>query len=341
MTRQAIIALRCLILASIGPGFSGSACHAAPTNPLHWNKGRGYAPFSHATPDGLRIVSNTDAPIADSCRLQTSPESFVLSFRAAARSSWGVFLSPDSGDKIWLTLAFEEIPDMLSSAPALTVKASRGSDGKILAEKKIREGVDLAGGKNVWRISSERGRISLLAGHRGLVPVFSFPVSGNSLSSFGFAVAPQGCLEIDNISLIPSVGRPAPFHASSPEEIEDSINHADDPLLGHWTVFDRSLDEELLRLGGDYRVAIVDDGENYVMIYEGGAKVNASEWKKGMRKAVLTPSLFQGIYSVVWTDAEGKEISHDIKAQIDPEDTLSIQFPYHSSVVRLRKIQHR
>ena len=211
MTRQAIIALRCLILASIGPGFSGSACHAAPTNPLHWNKGRGYAPFSHATPNGLRIVSNTDAPIADSCRLQTSPESFVLSFRAAARSSWGVFLSPDSGDKIWLTLAFEEIPDMLSSAPALTVKASRGSDGKILAEKKIREGVDLAGGKNVWRISSERGRISLLAGHRGLVPVFSFPVSGNSLSSFGFAVAPQGCLEIDNISLIPSVGRPAPF----------------------------------------------------------------------------------------------------------------------------------
>lgn len=136
MTRQAIIALRCLILASIGPGFSGSACHAAPTNPLHWNKGRGYAPFSHATPNGLRIVSNTDAPIADSCRLQTSPESFVLSFRAAARSSWGVFLSPDSGDKIWLTLAFEEIPDMLSSAPALTVKASRGSDGKILAEKK-------------------------------------------------------------------------------------------------------------------------------------------------------------------------------------------------------------
>ena len=115
----------------------------SPDQSLALEQGRGYAPFSHATPNGLRIVSNTDAPIADSCRLQTSPESFVLSFRAAARSSWGVFLSPDSGDKIWLTLAFEEIPDMLSSAPALTVKASRGSDGKILAEKKIREGVDL------------------------------------------------------------------------------------------------------------------------------------------------------------------------------------------------------
>lgn len=80
------------------------------------------------------------------------------------------------------------------------------------------------------------------------------------------------------------------------------------------------------------------DGERYAILYIGGAKVNQGKWKTGMVKGYLYPDPFEGIYSVEWNDAEGMRLTESVKAQAGEGSTLTIQFPYQSSVLRLRKL---
>ena len=110
-----------------------------------------------------------------------------------------------------------------------------------------------------------------------------------------------------------------------------------DPMEGIWVIFDRNLDESLLKPGGDYVLAIVREGERYLMIYLEGAAVNSQKWSPGMIKGILNPTYFNGIYDTEWIDAECQSLNNGVKSQYGEGETLTIQFPYHSSSLRLRK----
>ena len=120
--------------------------------------------------------------------------------------------------------------------------------------------------------------------------------------------------------------------------LDRHIARSADPLEGYWRLYDFTLEQQLIRTGGDYRLAIVRDGDGYLIVYLGGARTAAAEWHPGMIKGQLRHTPFPGIYDLVWLDASFLPMSHQLKAvSTDGDNILTIDLPYQQSTFRLRK----
>ncbi len=76
-------------------------------------------------------------------------------------------------------------------------------------------------------------------------------------------------------------------------------------IEGFYKVTSEVLRNEELKMGGDYRLAVVADSSGYEIIYLSGAKLYPGMWKSGMVKGRLQP-LSWGGYELSWYDAEGQ-----------------------------------
>lgn len=333
---------------------------AGETTTRHWNRARGYAPFTHATPEGI-IIGNTSAGIiADSYRLPSPSSDFTLTFRAGnlhahpgkryhyvgadslshmvRNPQWGMSLLFSPSDTLRITVRATTANRIDGEVQALEVRAAYG-DG-IKKTTQLTENADLTTGPNQWIIKARDGLLQILAGNNGVSEIFDLEIEKKQLKAVTFEAYPAAKLKITDISLtLPSPNFPSRLTAWADRERLDSyIKHSKDPLEGYWMVFDRSLEESKLRMGGEYTVAIVRGDSGYQLIYLRGAKTNGPSWKPGMVKAELTEGPFKGVFDVVWIDAEGKPLRNSAKAQLEDDDILTLQFPYHSSSLRLRKI---
>lgn len=327
----------------------------------HWNKGRGYLPFRHATSDAIEINNQTPEVDSDGISLPDTLSRFSITFRAANLSfhpsrrftytdtsgirrhrknpEWSFWIADTNADTISFTVYTEEIPDPISSSAAILIKAN-SNEGSISQSATLTDGIDCFSGVNIWKATADGRQIHISAGNHGLKPVMTIPCESFRLSGFGFSASPAAHIRISDISLSDESTQalhPHPEWKHS-ERIREHLDESNDPLEGYWTIYDRSLEETLLTLGGDYRLAIIKEGDRYLIIYLSGARTNAGVWQPGMIKGILTPDPFPATYSVTWFDAEGKPLYKDIKAQTGEGETLLIQFPYQSSALRLRRL---
>ena len=325
---------------------------------FRWNAGRGYKPFRFASPDGVIIDNLTPDTISDIIQLPEATRTFTLTFKGANLHAhpqkrfphmnasgeaervrdpeWSLRLITSASDTITLIFKSKESDDLLNPGRRIMIMAEGKeiSDGRIATE--LSDGVDPNSGFNLWHISVDNSTATLHGGNRQLLPIFSFPLT--DCESFGFAAAPGTLLKVTDISLTRRATPPAPPSWASASHIEQHIAASRDSFEGYWSLFDRDLEESLLMPGGDYRLAMVRDGGRYLLLYLSGARVNNKKWRQGMVKAILTPDLFPEIFDVVWYDAEGLPLSNAVKAQLGEGNTISIQFPYQNSSIRLRKI---
>lgn len=97
-------------------------------------------------------------------------------------------------------------------------------------------------------------------------------------------------------------------------------------------------DGAAMRLGGDYRFAIVEGAEESTLVYLAGARVNADAWHRGSVKARLLPTGFAGHCRLVWTAADGSDVPGENYALVDEaEGIIELHFPLIKGVVRLAK----
>lgn len=281
---------------------------------------------------------------------------------------WAILLSDAYGCRCWITVSKTEInDDIISSSSGTVVTVS--IDGKnfpnsenstvsetILAQQTFKDQMLPFSGESLWTIELSDGHLRIVAGAVQPVEIADIPIELSTLSSFGFAASPAGEILISDISYQPtstsspiysSILSPTSLNNSNPlndpaqvtEQIRRITDDSDDPIEGYWEIFDRTLDEALLKLGGEYKLAIVKNHDRYDIIYLDGARVNGTRWRPGMLKGILTLSSFPGLLNLEWFDSEGKSLSYSITAQTGYNGTLTLQFPYHSSVIRLRKVQ--
>lgn len=115
------------------------------------------------------------------------------------------------------------------------------------------------------------------------------------------------------------------------------LQRSTSPIEGIYNYIDRDMDENLLAIGGNYRVAIVASSPTiYHIIYLGGAEKYASLWKEGMIKGFLTPTSQESVFDLRWYDAEGLPLFKDLKATI-ASGYLILNFPYQRSSMRFIK----
>lgn len=343
--------------------FISSLCSIAQspqTSSLHFNKGRGYTSFRNATPDCILIDNLSPLPETDVISLPTPASEAVITFRAAnlhahpqkrfpfidsngrekrvKSPEWSFILLSTPHDTLRLTVRSIELPSIDSGKGAAELTLT----GPI-STTPCTYLIDLPdfnpySGANTWEVRLADSRLSVRAGSPKLGEIIDIPFPNVNLCALGFEAAPATLLQVSDISLNLVYPASSPSEWNGEEAFKKRVKNSKDPLEGYWAIFDRDLEESLLRPGGDYRLAIMKEGDRYVAFYLSGAVVNNKKWRQGMVKAILVPGNFPEVYNVEWFDAEGAPISESVVAQIEGEEILSIQFPYHSSSLRLRKI---
>lgn len=102
---------------------------------------------------------------------------------------------------------------------------------------------------------------------------------------------------------------------------------------GVYAMLDRVTDDNLLRPGGDYRIAVKKSSEGYELIYLSGAHDNSELWHSGMIKGYLYPSPEADRFSLHWFDADALPMTNDLWATFS-YPYLILQFPYQQSTIR-------
>lgn len=312
---------------------------------VYLNRARGYAPLVRAGAEGLVLTAANTAE-SDFFNIRPCADDFKLSFRTASRSSqsgaalsmlrrtpdaWGFSIACSDGDTIRYSVR----------------KTITGTDGRDALEVVIEspdtivgavatEGADLWNGVNIWRLERKGETATLSCGNRGtgaLVTV-SMPCE---ISGIGFTALPGTRLTVTDIAFERT--QPLKRHGVTLAELEKltvRLGEDDDPLTGEWDLYDYSLDDTRHRLGGQYRLIAVRDGESYELLIMDGARVGSSLWGAGTVKARLVPSRHKGVYRVEWFTAEGTVAEGEAAAQLAGEGMLEIQFPASGSVLRFR-----
>lgn len=260
-------------------------------------------------------------------------------------------LSLSSADGHAATIAFTKVeyfPDAISSTPALRLDCIM-PDGDI-STLVLTKGFDTANGGNAFRLSFSDSRLAIEGGNRSFKDLAAFPLpAGFSPAMVTLSTSPDTRLTLEEINLrLPDIGRTAspadhPFSSLPGDRLLSGLDslHRDaaDPLSGYWRLLDYQLDDERMRLGGDYLLAIVPDdpeaagreGEaydgSYTILYINGCQVSPSAWRSGNPKGHLASGGLPGVWDVAWITATHRLLDREIKAQLETPATLRIHFP--------------
>ncbi len=325
------------------------------TESAYLNSSRGFTGFRHAADSSLTIDASSADTIFD--LISISPKKHLdFSFRArnlhnasgksypflspkgkkkVNHPEWGIVIADRYGTREKISIRTADQPKDETYMPtSLRFRIGNGE------EATVKEGFDFFTGPNAFLLTFDQGHCSLLGGNREYKPILSWDSEIEYPDSIGFFVSPGAMLEIDDIAIeYPRADFTLTVSEfSNPDILESYLMRSTDPKEGLWKVFDRSLEESLLRMGGNYTVAIIRDNDGYNLYYIEGAKTRPDIWKPGMLKARLIETGFPDIYDVEWLDATGETLTKDIKARYE-SPLFTITFPYQSSTLRLRRLR--
>lgn len=320
----------------------------------------GYALFPDTTPEGIRIDASA-GEFAGSMAAVAPCKDFVFSFRAhninnAARKSyvctfpdgrkekivhpvWGIrLLSSGSGDLMFRFRTSDNPYDAVSETPHLNVEAYLGDS--LIARTSLNSGVEFFDGQNAFQLNRKGSHFILRGGNRSYNGILEFDCALAPVDSLGFMAYKGACVNFTDISLewMEENNEIAHSEFGNPDILSSYLTRSSDLYEEIWEILDRTLDEDYLRSGGAYRLALIKSGGDYEIVYLSGAEKNADRWKPGMSKGSLKATSFPGIFNVSWIDADGEPLDKDVKGQFEREDLLIINFPYQLSTLRLKRV---
>lgn len=337
--------------------------NADTRTPVYMNSTRGFGTLGNETDEeGRLVISNESSDTIVRFIKTDNAKNFIFSFRAAnlnnatgkkykfndfqgkshyvKNPSWGIiFKDNDRTSKILISASNFQNEDL---SPITLDFSFFNSDGII--KTSLSKNIDPFLGFNSISLRKDDKGLSLFAGNRSFAPVFENIKCCFNPEYIGFFICPGASLCIDNISLRyigETVDRNNKFiHLGNEDARVSYFNHSKDLLEGEWEIFDRMLEEDMLKSGGNYRLALVKTDEGYEVLYIDGAVKNPHVWEAGMTKAFLYQTSFKNVFNVIWLDPSGNPVNGEIVAQFTAPDIISFQFPDHgTSTMRLRKIR--
>lgn len=220
------------------------------------------------------------------------------------------------------------------------IKVTNGFE-QMLYENKVRENVNLNDGFNVLMIESKGPSLNVYIGNHELSLVCS---SSNVIvepnSKFGYYSGPGSDVCVERIVISSAIDNKNKLVTKwTKREINSYIQSIEGNFIeGFWEYLDRDLDDKRLKLGGKYTIAILKNEKmGYDVLYYEGAMVNSSNWRCGMLKARLVPTIFEGNYNLVWYDAMMNELKDDTYVQYDGVNIITFYFPTDKSQIRFVK----
>lgn len=122
------------------------------------------------------------------------------------------------------------------------------------------------------------------------------------------------------------------------EKIKSKIKD-NSKLNGLWKYLDRQTDSRYTQLGGNYKLATIEEEDGSIsIIYIEGAQTNRSNWQQGMKKGILHRTPLIDNYDLQWFDSQMNLIDKECYATFEQDgNILILNFPLLKSVLRFVK----
>ena len=262
------------------------------------------------------------------------------------QTQWGlVFNDDDHGNYCAVVLScdnsapYDDITDERTMQVSL-IQVS-GGDKTETASVTLKKGVSLEDDLNNLCVDVDERSVRVSVGKEDLDHVLEVPVIRPAGTvRVGFLTGPgarvaleRAVLTIDSEQQV--VATTTPWTG---ETLDAYFEQSSDPVEGYWKYLDRDMEEEWLRLGGRYTLAVVRADDGYDIIYIDGAQVKKSMWQSGMKKGHISRTLFTGNYDLTWIDATMEPMDKDAYATIENGVILTFNFPEYKSQVRFAKV---
>ena len=233
---------------------------------------------------------------------------------------------------------FDDITDQRSMT--LKVIQQNGTDTRELAQATITKGVSLEDDMNTLSIDVDDRSVKVSIGKDELQEVVeATSTRPNGPLQVGYLVGSGARVAIERAVLtIENEKQVAAKTLWTREALDEYFAVTADPVEGYWKYLDRDMQDQWLRLGGRYTLAVVRSNTGYDIIYIEGAQVKKSLWHEGMLKGHMTKTVFSGNYDATWIDATMEPIENDVQATIENGVILTMNFPVFKSQVRFAKV---
>ena len=261
-------------------------------------------------------------------------------------TEWGlVFNRDDDGNYCAVVLScdnsapFDDITDKRSMHVSLVQRANNVM--KTLATAEVTHGVSLEDDLNTICVDVDGRSVSVSIGKKELEKVIEAEVIRPAGAvRVGYLVGPGASVSIERAVLTIDNEKQVAATTTSwtTEALDEHFAQSADPVEGYWKYLDRDMQDDWLRLGGRYTLAVVQAGEGYDIIYIDGAQVMKSQWQPGMLKGHFSKTIFSGNYDLMWIDATMEPIDKDAYATIENGVILTLSFPVYKSQVRFAKV---
>ncbi len=220
----------------------------------------------------------------------------------------------------------------------------------VVKQVTLNDGVNLDEGYNYLGVTVENNSISVKIGKDQLKEVLSYHLTtsdaeastGFPCMNVGYFVGPGAMMSIERTVLsfndhqqFPTVNLETKW---TREALDRHFAASKNPYEGYWTYLDRDMEDQWLKLGGRYTIAIVETEQGYDVIYVDGAQVKKSMWHSGMKKAEMKQTIFTDNFTGKWYDATLQPIDDDVFATFESGVILNFKFPVYKSQVRFSKV---
>ena len=261
------------------------------------------------------------------------------------RTQWGLVFNRDKdGNFCAVVLScensapYDDITDQRSMQ--VTLMQRTGREETILAQTSLTKGVSLEDDLNTICVDVDERGVKVSIGKQDLQPVLEADVKRpTGAVQVGYLVGPGASVSIERAVLtIDNERQVANSTLWTVEALDEYFAESADPAEGYWKYLDRDMQDDWLRLGGRYTLAVVRADDGYDLIYIDGAQVKKTMWQTGMLKGHMTKTIFSGNYDLTWIDATMEPIEKDAQASIENGVILTLSFPVYKSQVRFAKV---
>lgn len=256
-------------------------------------------------------------------------------------SYWELILTDAEGRCVTVSLRIVDPPSGV---------ADMGKQGRV----SVAEGNDVIAQKDLYGFNTLPSRYNSLSVRMTDEGQLSVSGGGSHGAPLLTAKLPSGVFAPDSVRLrtvgdarvamfvagcsgIPSV---PPVTDYTIGKLRERFSRSSDPVEGFWRYFDRQNDPAYARPGGEYTLALVNNGRRgeYDIVLVDGARVYADKWRPMMLKGQLRATVFNGHYDLSWIDASFEPMTSDIHATIEDGALLTLSFPLYKTTLRFSKL---
>jgi hypothetical protein len=258
---------------------------------------------------------------------------------------WGIVFNYDeNGNYYAVTLScdnstpFDDITDQRMMQITLVRCDENGTTE--LSHTSLSKGVSLEDDMNTLCVDVDEHGVRVSIGKEELQQVMEASISRPSGAvRVGYLVGPGARVAIDrSVLTLENEQQITTTAVWTIDALDEYLEASADPTEGYWKYLDRDMQDEWLRLGGRYTLAVVRAEDGYDLIYIDGAQVKKSMWQPGMLKGHMSKTIFSGNYDLSWIDATMEPIDNDAYATLENGVILTLYFPTYKSQVRFAKV---